>query len=56
MENKKIIIIGCSISGGLFARRLLQLHPNANIKIYEKMGADQINQHWTQPVNGVGFI
>jgi protoporphyrinogen oxidase len=36
MENKKIIIIGCSISGGLFARRLLQLHPNANIKIYEK--------------------
>jgi len=55
MENKKIIIIGCSISGGLFARRLLQLHPNANIKIYEKMGADQINQHWTQPVNGAAL-
>jgi len=55
MENKKIIIIGCSISGGLFARKLLQLHPNANIKIYEKMGADQINQHWTQPVNGAAL-
>lgn len=55
MESKKIIVVGCSISGGLFARRILQLHPNANITIYEKMGSDQISKHWTQPVNGAAL-
>jgi len=55
MQGKKIIVVGCSISGGLFARRILQLHPNANITIYEKMGADQISKHWTQPVNGAAL-
>ena len=55
MESKKIIIVGCSISGGLFARRVLQLYPKADIIIYEKMGAHQITKHWTQPVNGAAL-
>lgn len=55
MESKKIIVVGGSISGGLFTRRILQLYPNANITIYEKMGVDQISKHWTQPVNGAAL-
>jgi 2-polyprenyl-6-methoxyphenol hydroxylase-like FAD-dependent oxidoreductase len=55
MEGKKIIVVGCSISGGLFARRILQLHPKAKITLYEKMKADQISKHWTQPVNGAAL-
>lgn len=55
MENKKIIVVGCSISGGLFARRILQLHPKVDIKIYERMGSEQISKHWTQPVNGAAL-
>lgn len=55
MEQKKIVIVGCSISGGLCARRMLALNPSARLKIYEKMRIDQISQHWTQPVNGAAL-
>lgn len=55
MERKKIIIVGCSISGGLCARKIFQLNPSVDLKIYEKMGENEINNHWTQPVNGAAL-